>query len=69
MADIADRASVIEMDDTAREINKARAAISSGPGRMTCLECGEPIPEARQRAIPGCQLCVRCQAEKETTRV
>ncbi|MBL4855760.1 MAG: TraR/DksA family transcriptional regulator, partial [Idiomarina sp.] len=28
-----------------------------------CEECGEPIPEARRKAIPGVRLCVECQAE------
>lgn len=27
--------------------------------------CGEPIPEARRRAIPGVQFCVECQALRE----
>ena len=27
--------------------------------------CGEPIDEARRAAVPGCQLCVLCQAMAE----
>lgn len=27
--------------------------------------CGKEIPEARRRAVPGCQLCVACQACQE----
>lgn len=30
-----------------------------------CLDCGEPIPEARQKAVAGCTLCVLCQAYTE----
>jgi len=30
-----------------------------------CEECEEPIPEARQKAIPGCTRCVTCQTEFE----
>lgn len=30
-----------------------------------CEECGEKIPEARRRALPGVQLCVECQAYME----
>jgi phage/conjugal plasmid C-4 type zinc finger TraR family protein len=26
-----------------------------------CLECGEPIPELRRQAEPGCELCVQCK--------
>lgn len=29
--------------------------------------CGEPIPQARRHAQPGCQLCVACQARAEKT--
>ena len=28
-------------------------------------KCGERIPEARRRAVPGVKLCVRCQAMNE----
>ena len=28
-------------------------------------ECGEAIPEARRKAIPGVRLCVNCQAERD----
>lgn len=30
--------------------------------RAICKECDEPIPAARRQALPGVQLCVRCQA-------
>jgi len=32
---------------------------------FSCLWCGEAIPEARRLAVPGCSLCVQCQATKE----
>jgi phage/conjugal plasmid C-4 type zinc finger TraR family protein len=38
---------------------------SSAPSRSHCAECDEPIPEARRSAIPGVQLCVECQAERD----
>jgi phage/conjugal plasmid C-4 type zinc finger TraR family protein len=25
-----------------------------------CYECGEPIPVARQQALPGCHHCIQC---------
>ena len=31
----------------------------------TCDECGEPIPAARLRALPGVATCVRCQERLE----
>jgi len=30
-----------------------------------CEECGDPIPEARRIAVPGCQTCAECQEEIE----
>ena len=29
----------------------------------TCEECGEEIPEARRKALPGVRLCISCQEE------
>ena len=37
--------------------------VVSGTGE--CIECGEPIPPARQAAVPGCERCVGCQEEFE----
>lgn len=33
----------------------------NGASRTHCAECGEEIPQARQRAIRGVTLCVDCQ--------
>ena len=33
-----------------------------------CMECGDEIPEARRVALPGVQLCVYCQGDKEYGR-
>ena len=30
-----------------------------------CAECGEPIPEARRRALPGVKLCIECQNARD----
>ena len=27
-----------------------------------CIDCGDPIPKARQKAIAGVQRCVPCQS-------
>lgn len=29
--------------------------------RCTCIDCGEAIPAARQKIVPGCRRCVACQ--------
>lgn len=47
----------------------ARPAPGSGPdwvdGKPCCRDCGEAIPLARLEAVPGCGLCVECQARAE----
>ncbi|WP_320040747.1 TraR/DksA C4-type zinc finger protein [uncultured Desulfobacter sp.] len=65
MVDFADRASAIETEHTARGIEMARAAISTGPGLTHCENCGEEIPERRRMCVPCCRLCVDCQAQAE----
>jgi len=35
------------------------------PSAEECEECGDEIPEARRKAVPGCQLCVFCQEKLE----
>lgn len=43
----------------------ARARMPTGPGRELCLECGDAIPEARRRAMPGAVTCVSCQSGRD----
>lgn len=33
----------------------------------TCMDCDEPIPEARRKAMLGVATCVSCQAWREKT--
>ncbi|MDE5833563.1 MAG: DksA/TraR family C4-type zinc finger protein [Desulfovibrio sp.] len=47
------------------EIRRARSALPQGPGSEYCDECGEKIPEARRKALPGARLCVACQEEAD----
>ncbi len=55
-----------QIDSTVDEaVERARSRIPEGPGRADCEECGEPIPEARRRALPGVRLCVDCQSERD----
>ncbi len=65
MADIVDRAQETVALDLAVSVVNARAAVADGPGREFCLNCEEPIPQARREAAPGCQLCIQCQRESE----
>ena len=44
-------------------IKEARSRLPHGKSLTHCEACGAPIPEARQKAMPGVRLCVACQAE------
>lgn len=39
-----------------------------GESAEDCTSCGEVIPQARRLAVPGCRLCVDCQAVREMLR-
>jgi phage/conjugal plasmid C-4 type zinc finger TraR family protein len=53
-----------QIDDTVSDgVQRARARMPVGEGSEECDECGEAIPEARRRALPGVRTCVRCQSE------
>ncbi|SUA36314.1 phage associated protein [Neisseria zoodegmatis] len=34
---------------------------NNGVSNYECDDCGDPIPEARRQAVPGCTRCVYCQ--------
>ena len=40
-----------------------------GESLANCAECDEPIPEARQTAIPGVKLCIDCQTGRDARPV
>ena len=63
--DIADQASDREMADREFALAARRAARPAGRSASHCLDCGEPIPEGRQQAVPGVTLCVDCQTVQE----
>ncbi|GAB0112919.1 DksA/TraR family C4-type zinc finger protein [Acidisoma sp. C75] len=53
-----------QIDDTVTDaVARARARMPKGESEAFCVECGEPIPEARRQAVPGVRHCVACQAE------
>lgn len=53
-----------QIDSTVDDaVQRARSQLHSGQGLSHCEECGEPIPEARRRAVPGVRLCLACQGE------
>ena len=70
MTDDVDRASAREAELLADALSEqARRAGLAGKtaadSAAHCVECGVLIPVARRRVVPGCQLCVVCQARRE----
>ncbi|MGP9574311.1 DksA/TraR family C4-type zinc finger protein [Halomonas sp. H2] len=59
-----DGAEQAQMESTLDDaVQRARSQLPSGESLEVCEECGDPIPEARRKAIPGVRLCVQCQSE------
>jgi phage/conjugal plasmid C-4 type zinc finger TraR family protein len=55
-----------QIDDTVQDaVAAARARLAGGEGESHCVECGEEIPEARRRAMPGAVTCVACQSARD----
>lgn len=52
----------------ARELVNALERVRDG-SYGTCEECGDAIPAARRRALPGVTTCVRCQERGENVRM
>ena len=50
------------------EVARVRSRLPKGLSRTECEECGEPIPLARQKALPGVRLCVTCQEEEDKSQ-
>jgi len=44
----------------------ARARLPVGEGSEQCVECGEDIPPARRKALPGAHTCVACQTGRDS---
>jgi len=49
-------------------VKRARSELSQGESRKDCMECGERIPEARRKAVPGVRLCIQCQSERDASK-
>jgi phage/conjugal plasmid C-4 type zinc finger TraR family protein len=53
-----------QIDATVEDaIKHARDRLPKGESLTHCEECGNEIPEARRKAVPGVRLCINCQAE------
>jgi len=59
-----------QIDDTVKDaLLAARAAMPVGEGSEECMICGDDIPEARRRALPGVTTCVPCQSARDKQKV
>ena len=55
-----------QIEDSVKDaLASARARMPSGAGLAECEDCGEPIPQARRRALPGARTCVSCQSLRD----
>lgn len=62
-----DGAVLEQIDDTILDgVLTARARMPAGAGTEDCVECGDPIPEARRTALPGVTTCVPCQSGRDS---
>lgn len=50
------------------QVALARSLMPTGPGTPNCVDCSEPIPEARRKAIPGTRHCVECQVSRDDNK-
>ena len=56
-----------QIEDTITDgVLSARARLPAGAGTEECVECGEEIPPARRRALPGATTCVKCQSGRDS---
>ncbi|WP_044178240.1 DksA/TraR family C4-type zinc finger protein [Phytobacter massiliensis] len=56
-----------QIDSTVDDaVARARRDLPKGESLKECAECGEPIPEARRKAIPGVRFCIQCQQNKDS---
>lgn len=68
MTDVFDRATEREEQQREAALDEARyrrEQAQSRPSAERCHLCGERIPVARRRAVPGVQTCIHCQTDLE----
>lgn len=46
-------------------VARARHGMPGGTSRVDCEACGDTIPEARRKAVPGVRFCINCQSERD----
>ncbi|MCQ2994196.1 TraR/DksA C4-type zinc finger protein [Pseudomonas syringae] len=68
MADVIDIAN--EQADYILQValGRHKRSLVTAVSAENCDNCGEPIPEARRAAVPGCDTCIVCQTFLERRR-
>jgi phage/conjugal plasmid C-4 type zinc finger TraR family protein len=64
-AEIAQLVSLFENEAKVRKHREQMDLLKQRPSLEECKECGEPIPEARRRAVAGVELCIDCASFHE----
>jgi phage/conjugal plasmid C-4 type zinc finger TraR family protein len=55
-----------QIDDTVADgVLRARSHLATGECETHCQECGDEIPQARRRAVPGVRTCITCQSARD----
>jgi len=49
-------------------VKRARSELAQGESLEQCEECGNDIPAARRRALPGVRRCVPCQEDYDAAQ-
>lgn len=68
MSDLVDQAQALEQmhREAAMAAHASRSTLcAEAATHCEAPRCGQAIPDARRRAVPGVRLCVECQAELE----
>ncbi|UVL54739.1 TraR/DksA C4-type zinc finger protein [Pseudomonas sp. B21-009] len=64
MADEIDRANE-QVEYHLQVALQSRPRQSLKPSAQFCVDCEDPIPLPRQRAVAGCETCISCQGLRE----
>lgn len=66
-----DRAQDIELAEYEYNQVKGIMSLPIGPSAKYCTDasCGDEIPEARRKAVPGVLYCTECQQRREQLRL
>lgn len=55
-----------QIEDTITDaVQGARSRLPHGAGTAECVECGDDIPPARRKALPGATTCIGCQSGRD----